>query len=107
MDGPALALPSHARSWSRTEARFIARVRKVTAPRSGSRFPPREVEHGHSLPRSDDRPLHGFLGIRTAVRVSCAGAGGEEMNGLYVLGFVVTVLLAVYLFAALLKPERF
>jgi K+-transporting ATPase KdpF subunit len=29
------------------------------------------------------------------------------MNGLYVLGFVVTVLLAVYLFAALLKPERF
>ena len=29
------------------------------------------------------------------------------MNGLYVLGLVVTVLLAVYLFVALLKPERF
>jgi K+-transporting ATPase KdpF subunit len=29
------------------------------------------------------------------------------MNGLYLLGLVVTVLLAVYLFAALLKPERF
>jgi K+-transporting ATPase KdpF subunit len=29
------------------------------------------------------------------------------MNGLYVLGFVVTVLLTVYLFVALLKPERF
>lgn len=29
------------------------------------------------------------------------------MNGLYVLGLVVTVLLIVYLFAALLKPERF
>ncbi len=29
------------------------------------------------------------------------------MNGLYVLGLVVTVLLTVYLFAALLKPERF
>jgi K+-transporting ATPase KdpF subunit len=29
------------------------------------------------------------------------------MNGLYILGLLVTVLLAVYLFAALLKPERF
>ena len=29
------------------------------------------------------------------------------MSGLYVLGLVVTVLLTVYLFAALLKPERF
>jgi K+-transporting ATPase KdpF subunit len=29
------------------------------------------------------------------------------MNGLYVLGLVVTVLLAVYLFVALLNPERF
>lgn len=29
------------------------------------------------------------------------------MNGLYILGLVVTLLLAVYLFAALLKPERF
>lgn len=29
------------------------------------------------------------------------------MNGLYILGLVVTALLAVYLFAALLKPERF
>ena len=29
------------------------------------------------------------------------------MNALYVLGLVVTLLLAVYLFAALLKPERF
>lgn len=29
------------------------------------------------------------------------------MNGLYVLGIVVSVLLTVYLFAALLKPERF
>ncbi|HSF40984.1 MAG TPA: K(+)-transporting ATPase subunit F [Thermoanaerobaculia bacterium] len=29
------------------------------------------------------------------------------MNGLYVLGLVVTVLLTVYLFVALLKPERF
>ena len=29
------------------------------------------------------------------------------MNGLYVLGLVVTLLLAVYLFVALLKPERF
>ncbi|HET7509296.1 MAG TPA: K(+)-transporting ATPase subunit F [Solirubrobacterales bacterium] len=29
------------------------------------------------------------------------------MNGLYVLGLIVTVLLAVYLFVALLKPERF
>lgn len=29
------------------------------------------------------------------------------MNGLYLLGLAVTVLLAVYLFAALLKPERF
>jgi len=29
------------------------------------------------------------------------------MNGLYVLGLGVTALLAVYLFAALLKPERF
>jgi len=29
------------------------------------------------------------------------------MNGLYILGLVVTALLAVYLFVALLKPERF
>lgn len=29
------------------------------------------------------------------------------MNGLYILGLVVAVLLAVYLFVALLKPERF
>jgi K+-transporting ATPase KdpF subunit len=29
------------------------------------------------------------------------------MNGLYILGLVVSVLLTVYLFAALLKPERF
>ena len=29
------------------------------------------------------------------------------MNGLYALGLVVTVLLTVYLFAALLKPEKF
>lgn len=29
------------------------------------------------------------------------------MNGLYVLGLVVTALLTVYLFVALLKPERF
>jgi K+-transporting ATPase KdpF subunit len=29
------------------------------------------------------------------------------MNGLYVVGLVVTLLLTVYLFVALLKPERF
>lgn len=29
------------------------------------------------------------------------------MNGLYMLGLVVTLLLTVYLFVALLKPERF
>lgn len=29
------------------------------------------------------------------------------MSGLYVLGLVVTALLTVYLFVALLKPERF
>jgi K+-transporting ATPase KdpF subunit len=29
------------------------------------------------------------------------------MNGLYILGLIVTLLLAVYLFVALLKPERF
>jgi K+-transporting ATPase KdpF subunit len=29
------------------------------------------------------------------------------MNALYVLGLAVTVLLTVYLFVALLKPERF
>ena len=29
------------------------------------------------------------------------------MNGLYVLGLLVTIGLAVYLFVALLKPERF
>ena len=29
------------------------------------------------------------------------------MNGLHLLGLVVTVLLAVYLFVALFKPERF
>lgn len=29
------------------------------------------------------------------------------MNGLYLIGLAVTVLLAVYLFVALLKPERF
>jgi K+-transporting ATPase KdpF subunit len=29
------------------------------------------------------------------------------MNGLYILGLAVTLLLAVYLFAALLKPEKF
>lgn len=29
------------------------------------------------------------------------------MSGLYILGLVVTVLLTVYLFWALLKPERF
>lgn len=29
------------------------------------------------------------------------------MNGLYLLGLAVSVLLTVYLFAALLKPERF
>jgi K+-transporting ATPase KdpF subunit len=29
------------------------------------------------------------------------------MNGLYVLGLAVAVLLAVYLFVALLEPERF
>jgi K+-transporting ATPase KdpF subunit len=29
------------------------------------------------------------------------------MNGLYILGLLVTIGLAVYLFVALLKPERF
>jgi K+-transporting ATPase KdpF subunit len=29
------------------------------------------------------------------------------MSGLYILGLAVSVLLAVYLFVALLKPERF
>lgn len=29
------------------------------------------------------------------------------MNVLYILGLVVSVLLSVYLFVALLKPERF
>ncbi len=29
------------------------------------------------------------------------------MNGLYILGLVVALLLTVYLFVALLKPERF
>ena len=29
------------------------------------------------------------------------------MSGLYILGLVVTFLLTVYLFVALLKPERF
>jgi K+-transporting ATPase KdpF subunit len=29
------------------------------------------------------------------------------VNGLYVLGLVVTGLLTLYLFVALLKPERF
>lgn len=29
------------------------------------------------------------------------------MNGLYLLGLAVALLLAVYLFVALLKPERF
>jgi len=29
------------------------------------------------------------------------------MSGLYILGLMVTVLLTVYLFVALLKPERF
>ena len=29
------------------------------------------------------------------------------MNGLYILGLVVSVLLAIYLVVALLKPERF
>jgi K+-transporting ATPase KdpF subunit len=29
------------------------------------------------------------------------------VNGLYVLGLVVSVLLTVYLFVAFLKPERF
>jgi len=29
------------------------------------------------------------------------------MNGLYVFGLLVTLLLTVYLFVALLKPERF
>lgn len=29
------------------------------------------------------------------------------MNGLYILGLGVSILLTVYLFMALLKPERF
>ena len=29
------------------------------------------------------------------------------MSGLYILGLLVTLVLAVYLFLALLKPERF
>lgn len=29
------------------------------------------------------------------------------MSGLYIVGLIVTVLLTVYLFAALLKPEHF
>ena len=29
------------------------------------------------------------------------------MSGLYILGLVVTLLLTVYLFVVLLKPERF
>ena len=29
------------------------------------------------------------------------------MSGLYILGLMVAVLLTVYLFVALLKPERF
>lgn len=29
------------------------------------------------------------------------------MSGLYLLGLIVTLVLAVYLFIALLKPERF
>jgi len=45
--------------------------------------------------------------VRARLRFPGAGAGGEEMSGLYILGLVVTVLLTVYLFVALLKPERF
>jgi len=29
------------------------------------------------------------------------------MNGIYILGLLVTLFLIVYLFVALLKPERF
>jgi K+-transporting ATPase KdpF subunit len=29
------------------------------------------------------------------------------MNGLYILGLLVTIALTVYLFVALLKPEKF
>jgi K+-transporting ATPase KdpF subunit len=29
------------------------------------------------------------------------------MSGLYLLGLIVTLLLAIYLFVALLEPERF
>jgi K+-transporting ATPase KdpF subunit len=29
------------------------------------------------------------------------------MNGLYILGLLVTLALTIYLFVALLKPERF
>ena len=35
------------------------------------------------------------------------GEEDEEMSALYILGLAVTLLLTVYLFAALLKPEKF
>jgi K+-transporting ATPase KdpF subunit len=33
--------------------------------------------------------------------------GGPAMNGLYWLGLIVTVALFVYLFIALVRPEKF
>jgi K+-transporting ATPase KdpF subunit len=45
--------------------------------------------------------------VRARLRLPGAGEGGKEVTGLYVLGLVVTAFLTVYLFVALLKPERF
>lgn len=47
------------------------------------------------------------MAVRACLRRPGADRGGEEMNGLYILGLVVSVLLTAYLFVALLKPERF
>jgi K+-transporting ATPase KdpF subunit len=41
------------------------------------------------------------------MRRARTGAGGKAVNGLYILGLLVTIGLTVYLFVALLKPERF
>jgi K+-transporting ATPase KdpF subunit len=47
------------------------------------------------------------MAVRAFLRCPGADWGGEEVNGLYILGLVVSVLLTAYLFLALLKPERF
>jgi K+-transporting ATPase KdpF subunit len=75
----------------------------IGGPVSSGKFPALEegIAHGHPDSLSDHRFFRAVLALRARLQ------GDREMNGLYALGLLVTAALTLYLFYALLKPERF